>query len=162
MKIFPYEKYTIKTGLSMPVLQRILSAYICPGIQWDESRAGRKEFCGFLGENGFDIRTLAIGKGIYVIMKGELSERKDGIFIKVTARMPWGSCLCLLVFGIAGLISLITGILSGTLYSVLRGIMAIIVPIVFVGLWWNQEKIYKDILCKRIGNGAYIVEEKDV
>lgn len=161
MKIFPYKRYTIKTGLSMPVLQRVLSAHICPGIRWDESGMGRKEFSGFLDENGFSIQTPVIMQNMYVIMEGELVEQKDSILIKVTARMPWNGLLCLMVFWTIGPISLIKGILSGTLYSVLWGIGATFVATALAGLWRNQEKMYRDILCKRIGNGCYIVKERN-
>lgn len=158
MKIFPYERFTIKTELSMPMLQKILSAYIYPGVQWDESKMGRKEFSGYLDEKGFDIQPPPIGQGLGVLMEGDFIEQEEGISIEVTARMYGQGLIVIMVFAALGPIFLILGLLAGDLFNALWGAMAVILVIALQALWWSQEKKYKDILCKRIGNGAYIVQ----
>jgi len=159
IKVFPYERYVIQTELSLPILQRILSEYIYPGAQWDESKLGRREFFGYLDEEGFDIQPPPIGRGMNVLMQGKFSEQEGSTFIEVTARMYGEGLAVMILFAILGPISLVCGLKGRELFGSVWGAMVILIWIILRGLWWNEERKYKDILCKRIGNGAHIVKD---
>lgn len=147
MKIIPYVKYTIETRLPLYGVQAVLKANMKSEKEW--SISGNTDFIGKVYDNKFDVRTAYGGRGLVVLLHGELRETEQGTRIEVRAKMPFQGMAGSALFWVAAPLSLCMGLRSGELFHVVWGSMAMLIDSICL-IWWHyHEKKARDTLYSR-------------